>query len=168
MLKYILPLTIIALSSCLTYWISPAAVPARVSLAVSLLLATITLNFVIQSELPKVNYSTNLDTYIALVFIFVFIALIEFSIVHFLLVSNMAKISEKVEQAFRLWAPLMIFHCLVVLLRSGHVTTILKSILACTGIIISIGIIWVSVFIYRKERKEEESLLNNQNQEHLK
>ncbi|KAJ3271524.1 hypothetical protein HDV01_006575 [Terramyces sp. JEL0728] len=104
-LKYILPLFFIALCSTLTYWIDPTAVPARVGFGVSLLLASITLNFVVSADLPHVNYPTKLDTYIAIIFLFVFISMIEFAVVHVLRVMGKISLSPSIENTFRIVAP---------------------------------------------------------------
>ncbi|KAJ3325180.1 hypothetical protein HDV06_004970 [Boothiomyces sp. JEL0866] len=105
-LKYILPLFFIALCSTLTYWIDPTAVPARVGFGVSLLLASITLNFVVSADLPHVNYPTKLDTYIAIIFLFVFVSMIEFAVIHVLRVMGRISLSPSIENTFRIVAPI--------------------------------------------------------------
>ncbi|KAJ3331454.1 hypothetical protein HDU76_003150 [Blyttiomyces sp. JEL0837] len=100
-LKYLAPLFFIALCSTLTYWIDPGAVPARVGFGVSLLLATVTLNFVLSADLPKVNYATKMDIFVAVAFIYVFIAMIEFSVIHHFKSIGKPLISSTIENYFR-------------------------------------------------------------------
>ncbi|KAJ3253277.1 Glycine receptor subunit alpha-3 [Boothiomyces macroporosus] len=148
-LKYILPLFFIALCSTLTYWIDPTAVPARVGFGVSLLLATITLNFVVSADLPKVNY-----TYIAIIFLFVFIAMIEFAVVHVLRVS----LSPTIENIFRAVAPFELILFTVYIFLPG--SDINGARIALIVLMILIGVFGASYFmyshyLYKKAQKAE-------------
>ncbi|KAI8896906.1 neurotransmitter-gated ion-channel ligand-binding domain-containing protein [Globomyces pollinis-pini] len=107
-LKYVAPLFFICLCSSLSYWVDPKVVPARVGFGVSLLLSSVTLNFVVSAELPKINYPTLLDTYIAVVFSFVFLSLLEFAIVHHLHLINRPKLATHIEYVSRTLPILMI------------------------------------------------------------
>ncbi|KAJ2992050.1 Gamma-aminobutyric acid receptor subunit gamma-1 [Globomyces sp. JEL0801] len=83
LMKYVIPLYFIGLCSSIGYWIDVTALPTRGGFAVSLLLSTVTLNFVMTSDLPKVAYATALDMFITTIFGFVFISLMEYAIVHY-------------------------------------------------------------------------------------
>ncbi|KAJ3309495.1 Glycine receptor subunit alpha-3 [Boothiomyces sp. JEL0838] len=157
-LKYILPLFFIALCSTLTYWIDPTAVPARVGFGVSLLLATITLNFVVSADLPKVNYATKLDTYIAIIFLFVFIAMIEFAVVHVLRVLGRVSLSPTIENIFRAVAPFELILFTVYIFLPG--SEINGARIALIVLMILIGIFGASYFmylhyLYKKAQKAE-------------
>jgi hypothetical protein len=82
--KFIVPLTFITIAAAVTYFIDIAAVPARAGFIISTLVATITMNFIISAELPRVSYLTTMDLYILWTFIYVLIALIVFIGAHFL------------------------------------------------------------------------------------
>ncbi|KAI8893929.1 neurotransmitter-gated ion-channel ligand binding domain-containing protein [Globomyces pollinis-pini] len=81
LMKYVIPLYFIGLCSSIGYWIDVTALPTRGGFAVSLLLSTVTLNFVMTSDLPKVAYATALDMFITTIFGFVFISLMEYAII---------------------------------------------------------------------------------------
>ncbi|KAI9330494.1 neurotransmitter-gated ion-channel ligand-binding domain-containing protein [Zopfochytrium polystomum] len=100
-IKYLLPLFFVTFASTLSYWVSPDAVPARVAFGVSLLVSVISLNFIASADLPKVNYITKMDVFIAFAFLFVFIALIEFAAIHYLKTSGNVLLSKSIESFFR-------------------------------------------------------------------
>ncbi|KAI8893552.1 neurotransmitter-gated ion-channel ligand-binding domain-containing protein [Globomyces pollinis-pini] len=103
LLKYIIPLYFIGVCSSIGYWIDVTALPTRGGFAVSLLLSTVTLNFVMTSDLPKVSYSTALDTFITTVFGFVLVSLLEYAVVHVLATSirNSIKLTRHIDITFR-------------------------------------------------------------------
>ena len=87
-LKMIVPMFLIVLVSALSYFVDPAAAPARVGLSVAIVLTVSTFNLLVSQELPKINYSTLLDWYVWKCFLFVIAAVAEFAFVNHLLVSK--------------------------------------------------------------------------------
>ncbi|KAJ2992051.1 Gamma-aminobutyric acid receptor subunit gamma-1 [Globomyces sp. JEL0801] len=87
-MKYVIPLFLIGFCSTIGYWVDASALPTRGGFAVSLLLSTVTLNFVMTSDLPKVAYATSLDILIVIIFGFVFISLLEYAIVHYITITK--------------------------------------------------------------------------------
>ncbi|KAI8894946.1 neurotransmitter-gated ion-channel ligand-binding domain-containing protein [Globomyces pollinis-pini] len=121
-MKYIIPLLFIGLCSSIGYWIEVTALPTRGGFCVSLLLSTVTLNFVMTSDLPKVNYPTALDWFITSIFVFVFIALIEYAVVHYLTTSHKGKryITQFIDTSFRIMPiPLLLITCYIFMDKSG-------------------------------------------------
>ncbi|KAI8892712.1 hypothetical protein BC833DRAFT_610843, partial [Globomyces pollinis-pini] len=101
-LKYIAPLYFIGLCSSIGYWIEVLSLPTRGGFGVSLLLATITLNFVVSSELPRVNYASLLDSYIGCIFGFVFLSLMEYSMVHYIATAyKNRELTQQIDKTFR-------------------------------------------------------------------
>ncbi|KAI9361695.1 hypothetical protein DFJ73DRAFT_757054 [Zopfochytrium polystomum] len=74
--RYILPMAILCLVSCTTYFIEPAQFPPRFTGMVALMLSVVTLNVVVSQELPKVRYLTTMDAFIITTFLYVFFSLI--------------------------------------------------------------------------------------------
>jgi gamma-aminobutyric acid receptor subunit beta len=60
-LKMIVPMFLIVIVSSLSYFIDPAAAPARVGLSVAIVLTVSTFNLLVSQDLPKINYPTLLD-----------------------------------------------------------------------------------------------------------
>ena len=87
-LKMIVPMFLIVLVSALSYFVDPAAAPARVGLSVAIVLTVSTFNLLVSQDLPKINYSTLLDWYVWKCFLFVIAAVAEFAFVNHLLVSK--------------------------------------------------------------------------------
>ena len=87
-LKMIVPMFLIVIVSSLSYFVDPAAAPARVGLSVAIVLTVSTFNLLVSQELPKINYSTLLDWYVWKCFLFVIAAVAEFAFVNHLLVSK--------------------------------------------------------------------------------
>jgi gamma-aminobutyric acid receptor subunit pi len=156
-LKFIVPLAIVSLSTCLTYWITPTSIPARTSFSVALLIATITLNFVIQSDLPKVNYPSNLDLYIAMVFMFVFVALVEFAFTHYFLYHGKTIIAEVLDYSFRGWQPVMVIHSLGILFRNGPINNDIKKLMVVSALTFTIWVVVTTVANYRNLVEEAET-----------
>ncbi|KAI9331023.1 hypothetical protein DFJ73DRAFT_765180 [Zopfochytrium polystomum] len=74
--RYILPMAILSLVSCTTYFVEPSAFPPRFTGMVALMLSVVTLNVVVAQELPKVRYLTTMDAFIITTFLYVFFSLV--------------------------------------------------------------------------------------------
>jgi gamma-aminobutyric acid receptor subunit delta len=158
-LKYVVPLILVALCTSLSYWISQEAIPARVGLGLSLIIANITLNFIIQTDLPKVSYATNMDEFISCIFLFTFIVLLEFVISHYIHCSGNKILSILIDKTFRLWAPLMVLHSLGILLPKGDINDIMKWVMFFCAILVTITIFGFSGWLYMAEvRKSKENM----------
>ncbi|XP_015762468.1 PREDICTED: gamma-aminobutyric acid receptor subunit beta-2-like [Acropora digitifera] len=76
-----LPEVILVVLSWCTFFITPSAVPARVSLSITTILTTILLSSTVNSEIPKVSYLKSIDFFMLTSFGFIFSALVEYIIV---------------------------------------------------------------------------------------
>lgn len=80
-LQDFIPTILIVAVSWVGFWIDERSVPARVSLGITTVLAITTLMFGVQSNLPRVGHVKAIDVYLLGSFLFVFAALVEFSII---------------------------------------------------------------------------------------
>ncbi|KAI8894945.1 neurotransmitter-gated ion-channel ligand-binding domain-containing protein [Globomyces pollinis-pini] len=171
-MKYIIPLLFIGLCSSIGYWIEVTALPTRGGFCVSLLLSTVTLNFVMTSDLPKVNYPTALDWFITSIFVFVFIALIEYAIVHYMITSHKGKqyITRFLDTSFRIMpVPLLLISLYIFMDKSSIAGTILFYF-----IIVGLGgwtLYRVSIFItmykWASTKTADEDTVINENQKRM-
>lgn len=77
-----LPLIAVVLMSWLSFWINPKLIILRLGLLVTLLLLATICVLGLDTELPKLAYATSLSNWIALHFVFLSAALIEFILIH--------------------------------------------------------------------------------------
>ena len=73
-------IVLVVLSWC-CFFISPAAVPARVALSITTILTSILLKGNVNRDMPKVSYMKAVDYFLLTSFGFIFAALMEFIIV---------------------------------------------------------------------------------------
>src|SRR5213595_1312449 len=76
-LKVILPLVLIVISSWAVFWIDPINASSQVSIAMTSMLTLIAYRFAIDSQLPLLPYMTRLDVFILASTLLVFFSLIE-------------------------------------------------------------------------------------------
>ena len=76
-LKVILPLVLIVIMSWTVFWIDPSEAGSQISVAITSMLTLIAYRFAIDSQLPRLPYTTRLDTFILTSTLFVFFCLIE-------------------------------------------------------------------------------------------
>ena len=108
-LKMIVPMFLIVIVSSFSYFVDPAAAPARVGLSVAIVLTVSTFNLLVSQDLPKINYSTLLDWYVWKCFLFVIAAVAEFAFVNHLLVSKAypPQIARLVDDFFQWTVPVV-------------------------------------------------------------
>ncbi|XP_077313776.1 gamma-aminobutyric acid receptor subunit delta isoform X1 [Lithobates pipiens] len=77
------PSILLVTMSWVSFWISQAAVPARVSLGITTVLTMTTLMDCARSSLPRASAIKALDVYFLICYVFVFAALVEYAFAHF-------------------------------------------------------------------------------------
>jgi len=77
LLKVILPLVLIVISSWAVFWIDPINASSQVSIAMTSMLTLIAYRFAIDSQLPLLPYMTRLDVFVLVSTLLVFFSLIE-------------------------------------------------------------------------------------------
>ena len=80
MIQMYIPSLLIVMLSWLSFWLNVSSVPGRVSLGVLSVLTISTQSFSVNSSLPRVSYIKAIDIWMTTCLIFVFAALLEFSI----------------------------------------------------------------------------------------
>jgi len=92
------PLTLVVMCSWVAFWIVKTDVPARIALGVTTVLSVTKIGFGGKAK-PQVGYSTALDIYIIICFIYTFAALTEFAIINFItiFVQRMKKKEEEIK-----------------------------------------------------------------------
>ncbi|XP_037088779.1 glycine receptor subunit alpha-4-like isoform X2 [Pollicipes pollicipes] len=83
-LQTYVPTMLMVCMSWVSFWLEQTATPARVTLGVTTLLTLTSLAAGVRSELPPVSYLKAIDVWIGTCMIFVFGALLEFVLVHYL------------------------------------------------------------------------------------
>jgi Neurotransmitter-gated ion-channel ligand binding domain/Neurotransmitter-gated ion-channel transmembrane region len=75
--KVILPLVLIVMMSWAVFWIDPVTSNSQISIAVTSMLTLIAYRFAIDNQLPRLPYTTNLDAFILMSTVLVFLSFIE-------------------------------------------------------------------------------------------
>ncbi|KAM7331382.1 hypothetical protein ACRRTK_008090 [Alexandromys fortis] len=78
-----MPSVLLVAMSWVSFWISQAAVPARVSLGITTVLTMTTLMVSARSSMPRASAIKALDVYFWICYVFVFAALVEYAFAHF-------------------------------------------------------------------------------------
>ena len=76
------PSWLIVLTSFVSFWIDPTAVPARVTLSVTSLLALMTQMISVRNSIPNVNYVTAIDVWFLVCTTFVALSIFEYALIH--------------------------------------------------------------------------------------
>ncbi|XP_042865393.1 gamma-aminobutyric acid receptor subunit alpha-6-like isoform X2 [Penaeus japonicus] len=84
LLQVYVPCILIVCCSWVAFWITKKDVPGRVCLGATTVLSLTKIGFGGRSSMPKVSYPTSLDYFVILCFTFVFGAIVEYTIMHFL------------------------------------------------------------------------------------
>ncbi|CAG0910468.1 unnamed protein product, partial [Cyprideis torosa] len=84
LLQTYVPTILIVAISWVSFWLDPNAIPGRVTLGVTTLLTITTLASGVRANLPPVSYIKAIDIWIGICMMFVFGALLEFTLVNYL------------------------------------------------------------------------------------
>ncbi|XP_077988520.1 glycine receptor subunit alpha-2-like [Glandiceps talaboti] len=84
-LSYYIPTILLVILSWVSFWISPKAAPARVSLGTTIILTVTTQAISVHSSLPKVSYVTAMDIWMLACLVFVVASLVQYAVVNFML-----------------------------------------------------------------------------------
>merc|ERR1712088_1077846 len=81
----------------LSLFVNPEAIPGRISMVMMTLLALMAMFSGIRQSTPKVSYVSMLDIWMVMCIVFIFLCLVEFTIVTTFLRRNEKRIAQKVE-----------------------------------------------------------------------
>ena len=82
-LQIYIPSAILVILSWISFYLKREATADRSSIGIMCILSLATLSFDIKNEIPNVPYSTALDYFVVMCYIFLFATMFEFAIVHY-------------------------------------------------------------------------------------
>jgi hypothetical protein len=106
-LKVILPLVLIVMMSWAVFWIDPTTSSSQISIAVTSMLTLIAYRFAIDSQLPRLPYTTRLDTFILTSTLLVFFSLIEVVVTTILDNNQQTERAKKLDRYCRVIFPVI-------------------------------------------------------------
>lgn len=101
MIQMYIPSLLIVLLSWVSFWLNVNSVPARISLGVLSVLTITTQSSAVNASLPRVSYIKAIDIWMTTCLVFVFAALIEFSMAN-VLSRNSSSEKEFLQSIFRM------------------------------------------------------------------
>lgn len=104
-LKVILPLVLIVIMSWTVFWIDPSEASSQISVAVTSMLTLIAYRFAIDSQLPRLPYTTCLDTFILTSTLLVFFCLVEVLVTTILHKNQQAARAKRIDRYCRIIFP---------------------------------------------------------------
>ena len=106
-LKVILPLVLIVMMSWAVFWIDPVTSNSQISIAVTSMLTLIAYRFVVDSQLPRLPYTTRLDAFILTSTLLVFFSLIEVLVTTILENNQQTERAKKIDRYCRVIFPVI-------------------------------------------------------------
>jgi hypothetical protein len=106
-LKVILPLVLIVMMSWAVFWIDPATSNSQISIAVTSMLTLIAYRFAVDSQLPRLPYTTRLDAFILTSTLLVFFSLIEVLVTTILDNNQQTERAKKIDRYCRAIFPVI-------------------------------------------------------------
>lgn len=106
--KVIFPLSVIVMISWTVFWVPPPQIAVQFGFAATSLLNVIAYRFALATQLPRVPYSTRMDTFLTGAFVLVALALVEVVVTGQLLYKERADAAHKVDVACRITFPVML------------------------------------------------------------
>jgi hypothetical protein len=105
-LKVILPLLLIVMMSWTVFWIDPENAGSQISVAVTSMLTLIAYRFAVGGEVPRIPYTTRLDTFILASTVLVFLSLLHVMVTTRLARSDRAPLARRIDRWSRVLVPL--------------------------------------------------------------
>src|SRR5256886_379149 len=107
LLKVILPLVLIVMMSWAVFWIDPVTSNSQISIAVTSMLTLIAYRFAVDSQLPRLPYTTRLDAFILTSTLLVFFSLIEVVVTTILENNQQTERAKKIDRYCRVIFPVI-------------------------------------------------------------
>jgi hypothetical protein len=104
-LKVILPLVLIVMMSWAVFWIDPNTSNSQLNIAVTSMLTLIAYRFAVDSQLPRLPYTTRLDAFILTSTLLVFFSLIEVLVTAILDNNRQTARAKKIDRYCRVISP---------------------------------------------------------------
>ena len=80
--QFYVPSALLVIISWLSFWMSPDAIPARITIGMMTVLTVTTHSTAANSQLPRMPYMKAIDVWMSTCLIFVFASLLEFAVIH--------------------------------------------------------------------------------------
>src|ERR1700746_3501311 len=106
-LKVILPLVLIVIMSWVVFWIEPSELGIQFSIAMTSMLTLIAYRFAVDTQLPRLPYTTRLDTFILTSTLLVFFSLIEVLVTTILDNKEQTKVAKRIDRYCRVIFPVI-------------------------------------------------------------
>jgi hypothetical protein len=117
LLKVILPLVLIVISSWAVFWIDPINASSQVSIAMTSMLTLIAYRFAIDSQLPLLPYMTRLDAFVLASTLLVFFSLIEVVVTIILDNGQKKKRAKRIDSFCRVVFPAVFLFASILIFR---------------------------------------------------
>jgi len=95
LLQTYIPCALITVLSWVSFWIDFQATAARISLGITTVLTITTISTNVRQSLPKIPDIKAIDVYLIICFVFIFLGLVEYTMVNFFHQRNAANAAEK-------------------------------------------------------------------------
>ena len=109
LMKVILPLIFIVMMSWVVFWIDPEDSSTKIGAAITSMLTLIAYRFAIDTQVPKVSYTTRMDEFIFMSTLIVFISLAHVILTSTLVKCNKVSTAGKVDKISRIVFPVVFF-----------------------------------------------------------
>jgi hypothetical protein len=106
-LKVILPLVLIVIASWVVFWIEPSEPGIQLSIGMTSMLTLIAYRFAVDTQLPRLPYTTRLDTFILTSTLLVFFSLIEVLVTTILDNKQQTKLAKRIDRYCRVIFPVI-------------------------------------------------------------
>jgi Neurotransmitter-gated ion-channel ligand binding domain/Neurotransmitter-gated ion-channel transmembrane region len=106
-LKVILPLVLIVITSWAVFWIEPSEPGIQLSIGMTSMLTLIAYRFAVDTQLPRLPYTTRLDTFILTSTLLVFFSLIEVLVTTILYNKQQTNVAKKIDRYCRVIFPVI-------------------------------------------------------------
>ena len=106
-IKVIIPLLLIVMMSWLVFWIDPSMGGEQISVAITSMLTLIAYRFAVGSEVPRLPYLTDLDAFILVSSMLVFLALVEVVITSMLYFKERKHLARAIDRQCRWIFPIV-------------------------------------------------------------
>ncbi len=111
-IKTIIPLSLIVMMSWVVFWINPDLASSRLSVAVTTVLTLIAFYIALSTQMPKIPYLTDMDRFLSVSTVLVFLALIEVVITAHLFSTERQALADRIDQTARWVFPGLFFSTL--------------------------------------------------------
>lgn len=111
-IKTIIPLSLIVMMSWVVFWINPEMVSNRLSVSVTTVLTLIAFYIALSTQMPKIPYLTDMDKFLSVSTVLVFMALIEVVITSRLFNTDQQSLASRIDWTSRWLFPVLFFSAL--------------------------------------------------------